>query len=33
MNIEREEGTTKGRYVVRLDGVEAEMTYRGRATR
>jgi len=27
MNIEREEGTTKGRYVVRLDGVEAEMTY------
>ena len=25
--IEREEGETKGRYVVRLDGYEAEMTY------
>ena len=25
--IEREEGPTKGRYVVRLDGAEAEMTY------
>jgi uncharacterized protein len=25
--IEREEGETKGRYVVRLDGSEAEMTY------
>ena len=25
--IEREEGATKGRYVVRLDGYEAEMTY------
>jgi len=25
--IEREEGETKGRYVVRLDGQEAEMTY------
>jgi uncharacterized protein len=25
--IEREEGPSKGRYVVRLDGAEAEMTY------
>lgn len=25
--IEREEGPSKGRYRVRLDGVEAEMTY------
>lgn len=25
--IEREEGTNKGRYAVRLDGTEAEMTY------
>jgi uncharacterized protein len=25
--IERREGETKGRYVVRLDGAEAEMTY------
>lgn len=25
--IEREEGPSKGRYLVRLDGVEAEMTY------
>ena len=25
--IEREEGPSKGRYVLRLDGVEAEMTY------
>jgi predicted GNAT family acetyltransferase len=25
--IEREEGPAKGRYVVRLDGAEAEMTY------
>lgn len=25
--IEREEGETKGRYFVRLDGHEAEMTY------
>lgn len=25
--IEREEGESKGRYVVRLDGAEAEMTY------
>ena len=26
-HIEREEGPSKGRYVVRLDGAEAEMTY------
>lgn len=25
--IEREEGPSKGRYLVRLDGAEAEMTY------
>ena len=25
--IEREEGPTKGRYSLRLDGLEAEMTY------
>lgn len=25
--IEREEGASKGRYIVRLDGHEAEMTY------
>ena len=25
--IEREEGETKGRYVIRIDGHEAEMTY------
>lgn len=25
--IEREEGETKGRYVIRLDGSQAEMTY------
>ena len=25
--IEREEGASKGRYVVRLDGAEAELTY------
>jgi uncharacterized protein len=25
--IERKEGSSKGRYVVRLDGAEAEMTY------
>lgn len=25
--IEREEGSSKGRYVVRIDGSEAEMTY------
>ena len=25
--IEREEGETKGRYIVRLGGAEAEMTY------
>ncbi|KAA0013815.1 N-acetyltransferase [Billgrantia pellis] len=25
--IEREEGASKGRYVVRLEGAEAEMTY------
>lgn len=25
--IEREEGPSKGRYVARLDGAEAEMTY------
>lgn len=25
--IEREEGASKGRYFLRLDGVEAEMTY------
>lgn len=25
--IERQEGPSKGRYVVRLDGAEAEMTY------
>ncbi len=25
--IEREEGPSKGRYVLRLDGAEAEMTY------
>lgn len=25
--IERQEGASKGRYVVRLDGSEAEMTY------
>ncbi|GAB4526165.1 MAG: GNAT family N-acetyltransferase [Amphiplicatus sp.] len=25
--IEREEGPTKGRYVIRSDGLEAEMTY------
>ena len=27
VSIEREEGLSKGRYVVRLDDVEAEMTY------
>jgi predicted GNAT family acetyltransferase len=27
IRIEREEGETKGRYVVHLDGREAEMTY------
>ncbi len=27
LRIEREEGPSKGRYVVRLDGAEAEMTY------
>jgi predicted GNAT family acetyltransferase len=27
IRIEREEGATKGRYVIRLDGHEAEMTY------
>lgn len=27
IRIEREEGPTKGRYVIRLDGHEAEMTY------
>lgn len=27
LTIAREEGATKGRYVVRLDGAEAEMTY------
>ncbi|MGE0410166.1 MAG: GNAT family N-acetyltransferase [Amphiplicatus sp.] len=27
INIEREEGETKGRYSLRLDGHEAEMTY------
>lgn len=26
-SIEREENQSKGRYVVRLDGVEAELTY------
>lgn len=25
--VEREEGPSKGRYLVRLDGAEAEMTY------
>ena len=25
--IEREEGSSKGRYIIRLDGAEAEMTY------
>lgn len=25
--IEREEGASKGRYLLRLDGVEAELTY------
>jgi len=27
LHIEREEGESKGRYVVRIDGAEAEMTY------
>lgn len=27
VTIEREDGPTKGRYVIRLDGHEAEMTY------
>ena len=27
VNIEREDGETGGRYLVRLDGEEAEMTY------
>jgi hypothetical protein len=27
LRIEREEGPSKGRYVVRLDGADAEMTY------
>ena len=27
LRIEREEGPTKGRYLVRLNGAEAEMTY------
>jgi len=27
LHIDREEGPTKGRYVVRLNGAEAEMTY------
>ena len=27
LRIDREEGASKGRYFVRLDGVEAEMTY------
>lgn len=27
IRIEREESETKGRYVIRLDGSEAEMTY------
>lgn len=27
IRIEREEGETKGRYFVRIDGAEAEMTY------
>jgi predicted GNAT family acetyltransferase len=27
LRIEREEGPGKGRYFVRIDGVEAEMTY------
>lgn len=27
LGIEREEGPSKGRYVVRQDGAEAEMTY------
>lgn len=27
IRIEREEGPTKGRYFVRLDGAEAELTY------
>lgn len=27
LHIEREENESKGRYVVRLDGAEAEMTY------
>jgi uncharacterized protein len=27
LRIEREEGPSKGRYVVRMEGVEAEMTY------
>ena len=26
-SIERNEGTSKGRYVIRIDGHEAEMTY------
>jgi uncharacterized protein len=27
IEIKREEGDTKGRYYIRLDGAEAEMTY------
>ena len=27
MQIEREEGETKGRYVLRIDGAAAELTY------
>lgn len=27
IDVAREEGETKGRYVVRIDGAEAEMTY------
>ena len=27
LSIERDEGVSKGRYFVRLDGVDAEMTY------
>ncbi|PHP27688.1 GNAT family N-acetyltransferase [Limimaricola cinnabarinus] len=27
ISIEREEGDSKGRYVARLEGIEAEMTY------
>ncbi len=27
VTVEREETETKGRYVIRLDGAEAEMTY------